>query len=67
MAETKIPYSGPYVARRDSDGRGWKGISVYAEGGKVAICNMVMDPFRGNEWKTAQLIAEALNEHAARE
>lgn len=67
MAKAKIPYSGPYVAKKEADGRGWRGISVYAEGGKVAICNMVSDPFRDNEWETAKLIAEALNEHAARE
>lgn len=62
-----VPYPGPYIAKREHDSRnGWRGVSVYAEGGKIAIANMIADPFRDNEFETAKLIAEALNEHAAR-
>lgn len=63
-----LPYSGPYVAKRVTDAKsGFRGVSVYAEGGKVAIANMIADPFYDNECEMAQLIALALNEHEARD
>lgn len=65
---TKNPFSGPFVVKREKDSRnGFRGISIYAEGWKVAIANMVMDPHYDNELATANLIAELLNWNEQRE